>query len=133
MTEKELQMQQKKEVQQSGEPTRPIRQFVPSVDIYESSDTVGLFVEMPGVDYKGIDIDLDDGTLTITGTMKDMEIEDENILMKEYESGQYVRKFSISETIDQEKITASMRNGMLKLTLPKVEPAKPRKIDVKAY
>lgn len=133
MTEKELQMQQKKEVQQSGEPTRPIRQFVPSVDIYESSDTVGLFVEMPGVDYKGIDIDLDDGTLTITGTMKDMEIENENILMKEYESGQYVRKFSISETIDQEKITASMRNGMLKLTLPKVEPAKPRKIDVKAY
>lgn len=133
MTEKELKMQEKKEVQQSGEPTRPIRQFVPAVDIYETSDTVGLFVEMPGVDNRGVDIDLDDGTLTITGTMKEPDIENENILMREYESGQYVRKFSISETIDQEKISASMRNGMLKLTLPKVEPAKPRKIAVQAY
>ncbi len=133
MTEQELQVQKKQEVQQGGEPTRPIRQFIPSVDIYETSDTVGLFVEMPGVNNSGVDIDLNDDTLTITGTMVNSDNKKEKVLLREYETGQYLRKFTVSETIDQEKITAAMNNGMLKLNLPKIEPAKPRKIEVQAY
>lgn len=131
MTEKELKAQKKQEVQQTGEPTKPMRQFVPAVDIYETEEAVNILAEMPGVAKTGVDINLEDGTLTIRGCRSDEENKDKTVLLKEYESGNYMRQFAISETIDQEKIEATMANGMLSLVLPKVAPAKPRKIEVK--
>jgi HSP20 family protein len=131
MTEKKMQLKEKQEVERAGEPTRPERYYVPSVDIYETQDAVTILAEMPGVGKEGVEIDLEDGTLTIKGFRTDQKNEGETMLLQEFESGSYMRKFSVAETIDQGKIEAKMADGILTLVLPKVEPAKPRKIEVK--
>lgn len=132
MTKKEMQVQKKQEVQQAGEPTKAERQFVPAVDIFETDEAVTVMAEMPGVDKSGVDINLEDDVLTIKGLREEDGAEGETILLKEYESGSYMRRFTLSETIDQSKIEATMQNGMLLLKLPKAAPAKPRKIEVSA-
>ena len=132
MTDKQMQVPQRQEVQQEGEPTRQERQFVPAVDIYETADAVTVLAEMPGVDREGVDINLEEGVLTIRGSRSAEPGPEENMLLMEYESGSYVRRFTVSEPINQEAIEASMQNGILTLVLPKVEPVKPRKIEVKA-
>ena len=133
MTEKELQTQQKREVRQESEPTKPMKQFIPAVDIFEGEHSVTLLAEMPGVSKNGVDIKLDDGNLFIEGTMRsDGMMAGKTVLLREYDVGNYVRKFSVSETIDQENIEAVMANGILKLVLPKIKPAQPRKIEIKA-
>lgn len=132
MTDKNLQVHEKQEAQAAGETTKPGRQFIPAVDIYETDEAVTLRADMPGVDNSGISIDLEKGVLTITGTMNGEENPNEKMLLKEYESGHYMRRFTISEAINQEKIEATIADGVLTLVLPKVTPAKPRKIEVKA-
>ncbi|MCD6389041.1 MAG: Hsp20/alpha crystallin family protein [Desulfobulbaceae bacterium] len=133
MTEKELQTQQKREVQQNAEPTKPMKQFIPTVDIYEDENSVTLLAEMPGVSKNGVEIKLDDGNLFIEGVMQsDQEMAGKTVLLQEYEVGNFIRKFSVSETIDQDKIEAVMANGILKLVLPKIKPAEPKKIEIKA-
>lgn len=131
MSEKEMQVQRKHEVQQAGEPTKPERYFVPAVDIYESDDAVHLRAEMPGVDKEGVDINLENDTLTIRGLKASEGGEDERTLLREFDTGHYLRRFTIAETIDQSRIEATMADGLLNLVLPKVEPAKPRRIEVK--
>lgn len=133
MTEKELTVKERQEVQHPGEPTKPERSFVPAVDIFETDQAVTVFAEMPGVCKECVDIALDDGVLTIKGWLPDQEAKSgEKILLQEYESGSFIRRFMVSESIDQDKIAASMTDGMLTVKLPKVEPAKPRRIEVKA-
>lgn len=132
MTEKEMQVSKKKEVQQAGEPTKTERQFLPAVDIFETDDAVTVLAEMPGVDKGGVDINLEDDVLTLKGKREGDAGKDEVVLLKEYESGSYLRRFTVSEAIDRDKIEATMQDGMLTLKLPKVAPAKPRKIEVKA-
>jgi len=131
MTQKELQMQQKKEVTRGAEPTKPQKQFVPAVDIFETDSGVTVRAEMPGADKNDIEIGLEDNVLTIKAIVNETGNEKETILLKEFEAGQYLRRFSVAETIDQEKIEASMTNGILTVHLPKSEPAKPRKIEIK--
>lgn len=131
MSDQEMQIHHKQEVQQAGEPTRPERYFVPAVDIYETGEVVLLRAEMPGVDREGVDINLENDTLTIRGTKATNGGGEEQVLLQEFETGHYLRRFTIAETIDQEKIVATMADGLLNLTLPKVEPARPRKIEVK--
>jgi len=132
MSEKEMQVQRKKEVQQAGEPTKPERYFVPAVDIYESEDAVHLRAEMPGVDKDGVEINLENDTLTIKGFKSANGGNEERVLLREFETGHYLRRFTMAETIDQNKIEATMADGLLTLVLPKVEPARPRKIEVKS-
>jgi HSP20 family protein len=130
MTESELKVHAKQEVEQSSEPTKPERQFVPAVDIYETADSVTLVAEMPGVPKQNIDIKLEEGVLTLKGEAKPLNLKGRRLLLQEYEAGRYIRRFTISESIDQEKISASMADGVLKVVLPKVKPAQPRKIEV---
>ena len=132
MTEKEMQVSKKKEVQQAGEPTKTERQFLPAVDIFETDEAVTVLAEMPGVEKSGVDINLEDDVLTLKGKREGDVGKDESVLLKEYESGSYLRRFTVSESIDQDKIEASMQDGILTLKLPKIAPAKPRKIEVKA-
>lgn len=130
MSEQELKVQHKQEVAQAGEATKPGKYFIPAVDIYETDQEVTVIAEMPGVTAGGIEVTLEDDVLTIKGKKEAEEHPNARILLQEYESGSYQRRFTVAETIDQDKIRASLNNGLLKVILPKTEPAKPRKIEV---
>lgn len=131
MENKEMQVVEKQEVESNVENIRRVPLFVPPVDIYESNGTLTLVADMPGVSIENLTIDLDKDTLTIRGATG-VEETGGRTLLREYVSGDYYRQFSISNLIDREKIDASIKDGVLRLTLPKAESAKPRKIEVKA-
>ena len=131
MTEQQLKVQHKQEVQHRGETTKSEKYFIPAVDIYETEEDVTVIAEMPGVAANGVDVTLEDDVLTIRGRMETEKPANARTLLQEYESGNYQRRFTVAETIDQEKIKASMNNGMLTVILPKTAPARPRKIEVR--
>jgi HSP20 family protein len=130
---KEMELKKKKEVQPSaGESTRPGPVFIPAVDILETTNEIVVLADMPGVESKNVDIDLKDNQLTIRGHIDPVVGEKETSLYSEFSWGDYFRTFTLSEVIDQEKITAKMDQGVLRLALPEVEKVKPRKIAVSA-
>ncbi len=128
---KELQVKPKQEVSTAAEQTRPGLVFTPSVDIFETDREITLLADLPGVTAENLTIDLRENTLTLTGEVEPAEGADEEDLLIEYEIGKYHRQFSLSNLIDQSKIDAQLNEGVLRLTLPKVEEAKPRTIAVK--
>jgi HSP20 family protein len=131
MKEKEIELKEKKELKPTaGEGTRPGPVFVPAVDILEDPTGITIVADMPGVDGKNVDVDLKDNQLTITGRIDPVEGEKEVSLYKEFLYGDYIRQFTLSYVIDQNKITAKMEDGVLRLILPKVEKMKPQKIKV---
>ncbi len=132
MSEQELQVHEKQMVQQENEATKPEKYFVPAVDIFEDEEKVTVVAEMPGVKNTGVDVALEDDVLTIRGERQDDTPDEGRLLLQEYESGSYLRRFTVAETIDQDNIRAVMTNGLLKVELPKAAPAKPRKIEVQA-
>jgi len=133
MKEKEMELKEKKEVMKAaGEGTRPGPVFIPAVDILETQTELIVLADMPGVDSRNVDIDLRDNQLTLTGKVEPIEGEKEVSLYKEFNWGDYFRQFTLSDVIDQNKITAKMEAGVLRLTLPKVEKKKPQKITVTA-
>lgn len=127
---KELQVKEKQEVATSAEHTKPGLVFTPAVDIYENDNEIIVLADMPGVVTDDIAIDLKDGILTLTGDVKPWENDDESDVLVEFEIGKYYRQFTLSEAIYQDKIEASFTDGVLKLTLPKVAKAIPRKITI---
>lgn len=129
MTDKDLQLQEKKEVQTQSESTRNVPLFIPAVDIYEKESSLVLLADMPGVPMEDVEIDVNNDQLTIRG-MVTAEESQGTALLREYAVGDYYRQFTLSNVIDQSKIEASMKDGVLKLVLPKAEAAKPRKITV---
>jgi HSP20 family protein len=128
---KALQAKEKKEVTPAAEQTRPGPVFTPAVDIFETEKAMTLLADMPGVKGKDLSIDLHESVLTLSGEVAAPEAEDEADVFREYRTGQYFREFTLSEVIDQSKIQAELKDGVLRLTLPKVEAATPRKITVK--
>lgn len=130
MAEKDIQVREKKEVQTQAETTRNIPVYIPAVDIYETEEALTLVADMPGVSPENVDIDIRDDQLTIRGTVT-LEGEGESVLLREYGVGDYYRQFTLGRIIDQSKIEAAMKDGVLTLTLPKVDKAKPRKVVVK--
>ncbi|QCQ21862.1 Hsp20/alpha crystallin family protein [Desulfoglaeba alkanexedens] len=130
MAEKDMQVRDKQELQTQAESTRSVPVYVPAVDIYETEENLVVLADMPGVAPENVDIDLTDDLLTIRGTVTP-EGQAERMLLSEYGVGDYYRQFTIGRIIDQSKIEAVMKDGVLKLTLPKVDAAKPRKITVK--
>lgn len=102
--------------------------FTPPVDIYESAEEVVLLVDMPGVDEKSIDITLEQNILTLQGRVESLAPEGFTLNYQEYETGDYLRSFTLSDTVEREKISASYKDGVLQLHLPKAEPAKPKKL-----
>jgi HSP20 family protein len=135
MTESEtksLQAKEKKEVPTPAEPTKPGLVFNPAVDIFETERELTLLADLPGVKAKDLKIDLDHNVLTLTADETSPEGSGEKDVLREYRTGSYYRQFSLSDTIDQSKIEAVLKDGVLRLTLPKVEAATPRKITIKA-
>jgi HSP20 family molecular chaperone IbpA len=106
--------------------------IVPPVDIYEDVDCVTLFADLPGVSKETLDVQVDKDTLKIYGKRAAGNgTEGVTRLYDEIPAKDFYRAFTIGEEIDREKISASMNNGVLKLTLPKAEKTKPKKIDIK--
>ena len=129
---KEIHVKDKQEVASPAEQTRPGLVFTPDVDIFETETAITLLADLPGVRAEDLNIDLRDNTLTISAEISPVEGGDEEDILIEYETGKYYRQFSLSEVIAQEKIDAKLTDGVLRLTLPKVEKAVPRKITVAA-
>jgi HSP20 family protein len=135
MTESEakaIQAREKAEVSTMTEQTKPGLVFTPDVDIFETEKELTLLADMPGVKSSDINIDLREGVLTIEGDVNNPHDENEVDLLSEYRTGKYYRQFNLSEIINQARIEATMTDGVLRLKLPKVEAAKPRKITIKA-
>jgi len=130
MSAQELKVQEKKAAQPEGEATKTDTYFAPHVDIFETETDVVVMADVPGVVPEGIDLSLEDNILTIQAH-REMPKYVGRLILEEYETGHYLRRFTVSETIDQDRIEASMANGVLKVRLPKVGPAQPKKIAVK--
>ena len=107
------------------------RVFIPRTDIYETDDKVFLVADMPGVDEKSIDINIEKNVLTISGKVPEEKMEKYSLLFAEYESGDYQRRFTLSNEVNVDKIEAKVKDGVLRLVLPKLTPAT-KKIPVKA-
>ena len=129
---KELKVREKQELAQPAEQTRPGVIFTPSVDIFETDSEITLLADMPGVLPDNLTIDLRDNTLTLEGDIAAVDAEKEELVYTEYAIGRYYRQFTLSEVIDQAKIDAQIQDGVLRLSLPKVAKATPRKIAVRA-
>ncbi len=129
---KELKVREKQELAAPGEQTRPGAVYTPDVDIFESDTEITLLADMPGVKTEKLNIDLRDDVLTLTGEAGSDGESSEVPVVIEYGVGKFYRQFTLSEVIDQAKIMAELKDGVLRLTLPKVEKAAPRKITVSA-
>lgn len=129
---KALQAKEKAEVTTPAEQTKPGAVFTPAVDIFETDKEITLLADMPGVKADSLNIDLHESMLSLDGDVKSPEGAGEVDVIREYRTGKYYRQFTLSQVIDQSKIEAAMKDGVLRLRLPKVEAAKPRKIAVKA-
>lgn len=132
MADKDLQVKEKKELQTEAEPTRPGLIFTPTVDIFESEEAITVLADMPGVPTDGVTIDLHNNELKISGEVEKQSSAKETYLLREYDTGRFHRHFTLSDRIDQSKISASMKDGVLRLVLPKAEQVKPKRIEVKA-
>jgi len=131
MVAQELQVQKKRELENKEEATIPARAFVPAADIYEAENDLTVILEMPGVEKKNVDINVENGVLSVEGRIDLGKYQGLQPLYTEYNIGHYSRSFRLSSKIDQNKIAAEMKDGVLSLRLPKVEEAKPRTIQVK--
>ena len=113
------------------EPTRGGRMYRPNVDIVELPTELLLQADMPGTTGADIDIQFENGTLTIHGKVRPRQ-ERTDYVLREYGVGDYYREFRVSEAIDGQQISAEYQQGVLTLHLPKVAAVQPRKIAVKA-
>jgi HSP20 family protein len=128
----EIQETQKQEVAESGaERTRSRAAFVPQADIYEANETIVVVADMPGVDEKSVDITLENDVLSINGYVEPRAPEGYDLAYAEYREGDYQRRFTISNQIDRDKIEATVKDGVLRLLLPKSQPTT-KKIAVKS-
>ena len=129
---KELKAIEKQALASPTEQIKPGPVFTPNVDIFETEKAITLLVDMPGVKADALNVDLRDDTLTLTGDLlPNVGTPGEKVYV-EYETGRFYRQFSLSEVIVQEKIDAKLSDGVLRLTLPKVEKVTPRRIAVQA-
>ncbi len=112
------------------ERTRPGRVYVPDIDICETTDSLWLWADMPGVDEQSVEVKLADGVLSIEGRVSLEDYANLTPVYTEYNVGNFLRRLTLSDDIDAERIKARIANGVLELELPKAERLKPRRITV---
>lgn len=110
--------------------TRQIQTLTPTVDIYENDDELLLHADMPGVIKDDITVNIENGKLSLTGLRK-LNVSG-SAQWEEFGEVEYHRTFSVPQTINIEKVNAELKDGVLRLHLPKSEAAKPRQIEIKA-
>jgi HSP20 family protein len=107
--------------------------WIPAVDIKEEDDRFVLHADIPGVDPKDIEVNMEDGALCIKGERKtESEEEREGYKRIERARGSFYRRFSLPDSADAEKISARAEHGVLEVVIPKVEKVQPRKISVES-
>lgn len=112
------------------ESTRSQERYVtPTVDIYETVDGLVVKADLPGVAKDGLDLRVENNLLTIRG--RAVHCAQGEMLYGEYQLADFFRQFELSDKVDQQKISAELKHGVLTLNLPKAEEAKPRKIEVR--
>ena len=105
--------------------------FAPPVDVYEDEHNVVLKIEVPGIDEKDIDVQVENNTLTVHGERKfEKEEKEENYRRIEQQYGSFTRAFTLPTTVDAEKVSATYDKGILKITLAKKAEAKPKQIKI---
>jgi HSP20 family protein len=105
--------------------------FAPAVDVYEDEHQVTLKIEVPGIDEKDIDVRVENNTLTVQGERKiEREEKEENYRRVERQYGTFTRTFTLPQTVDTDKVSATYDKGVLKISLPKKAEAKPKQIKV---
>jgi HSP20 family protein len=117
----------------TGETELSTRSWAPPVDIYETEDAIVLKAELPGVDPKDVEVRVEDNTLYLKGERKfEKEVKEQNYHRVERSYGSFARSFSLPNSISTDKVKAEFKDGLLTLTMPKREEAKPKtiKIDV---
>ncbi len=126
MTEKTIPI--KREEQDMATTREEERYLKPPVDIYEENHDLVVVCDMPGVAHDGINVSVDNNILTISGKVNHTDRNDE--IYREFRLMSFFRQFELSEEVDQEKITAELKNGVLRVVLPKMEKVKPKKIQI---
>jgi len=129
---KEITLREKEEIKKDeGEPTKAGVYYSPAVDIFETDEAIVLLADLPGVDKNTLDINVEDRQLTLTGLVNEAEGRLQPVYT-EYGIGGYTRTFRLGDTVDQRKIAATLKDGVLTLMLPKAERLKPRRIEIEA-
>ena len=129
-TAQELALRDKKELVSKDEKTVPGRYYVPYADIYETEDALCVVMEMPGVEKKDLNVALENDALRVDGQIDFSKYEGMEPVYTENNVGHYTRSFTLSNKIDQERISAQLDDGVLTLTLPKAKEAQPRRISI---
>jgi HSP20 family molecular chaperone IbpA len=128
--ESALQVQEKKELTEKGEKTIPARYYVPATDIIETDAALTVVMELPGVESKDVDINVENDVLKVEGRIDFSKYQGLEPLYTEYNVGHFSRAFTLSNRIDQSAIGAQFQDGVLTLTLPKAKEAQPRRIQI---
>ena len=118
--------------QAGGEPTRSRLTFRPRVDIYETDEGLELRADMPGAEPDSVEVNLEHRELLIRARVEDDEPEDMSPVHREYQIGDFERRFQLAGDFDTDKIEARLANGVLRLTVPKAPEPEAKQIKVKA-
>ncbi len=104
--------------------------YQPSVDIFEQADEIVLIADLPGAMPETIELDFEDGELSVKAHVEPRQDADTKFVVREYGTGDYHRKFRVSEVVNAEQIKASYTDGVLTVHLPKTQAAKPRRVAI---
>lgn len=104
---------------------------IPAVDIREDQENYKISAEIPGFEEKDISVFVEKHVLTIEGKKEEEKVDDRKYLVKERAVRNFSRSFTLPDDLDEEKVSASFKNGVLDITLPKTEKAQPKRIEVK--
>jgi HSP20 family protein len=117
------------------ETTRPSAggTWMPSMDVFETEDRIVAELELPGIEPDEVEVSVEDSTLTVSGSREfTNEMKDENVHRVERRYGAFTRSITLPQTVDTEKVEAKFDKGVLRVEVPKVERAKPKRIEIKA-
>jgi HSP20 family protein len=129
---KEMETRVAEAAPREAERTRSRRTYRPLVDIIERKDDIVLLADMPGVDERSVEVTLEKNVLTIYGAVEPVAPEGYRLHGSEYGVGDYRRVFSLSDEVQRDRIQATVKEGVLRLVLPKAEAVRTRKIEVRA-
>lgn len=111
-------------------PEGPRLLFTPPIDIYETPEGLVLYADLPGVTRDGLDLQVQDNRLTLFGRVNRRDEVEGQPVHEEYQVGDYLRSFILSDEVDHENISARLNNGLLRVELPRATRSKPRRIQV---